>query len=392
MRPAGLPAARMRRAALPAASARQAARPMRAPVGHWVSALAALLLAACAHAPAPVPEPAPPSVKPAPRAPAALPGDAELPGARGSIVGRSERLAVYLPAPGDALPAIAQRLLGDPARAWQIAEANGQRWEPVAGSPLVVPRVSPNPLGVGNDGYQTVPILCYHRFGSGSSKMIVSPAQFEAQLDWLARNHYQVLRLPDLPAFLSGRQALPQRAVVITMDDGYESVYRHAWPALRRHGFAATLFVYTDFIGARDGLSWAQLQEMAASGVIDIQAHSRSHRNLIERGAGESEPAYRQNIDAELRQPRALLERRLSAAGVQVRHFAYPFGDANEAVLEAMERSGYELGVTVNPGGNPFFAHPLMLRRTMIFGDHTLEDFKARLQTRRPSPAAALRP
>ena len=49
--------------------------------------------------------------------------------------------------------------------------------------------------GVNGDGVQTVPILCYHRFGSGSSKMLVAPAQFEAQLEWLARNHYKVCLL-----------------------------------------------------------------------------------------------------------------------------------------------------------------------------------------------------
>lgn len=279
---------------------------------------------------------------------------------------------------------IAARFLGGAERAWRIADANGQLWRPQAGQPLVVPLVIGNPLGVDAEGVQTVPILCYHRFGGGQSKMIVAPAQFEAQLDWLARNHYQVLRLSDLNDFLAGKAALPQRSVVITIDDGYETVYRHAFPALKRHGFPATLFVYTDFIGARDGLSWSQLQEMAASGVIDIQAHSKSHRNLIERGAGESDAAYRQAIDTELRQPRAVLQRRLGAAGIRVRQFAYPFGDANELVLEAMQRQQYELGLTVNPGGNAFYAEPMMLRRTMIFGDHDLDDFKARLQTRRP--------
>ena len=52
----------------------------------------------------------------------------------------------------------------------------------------MVPLQAPNPGGIASDSYQTVPVLCYHRFGSGNSKMIVSPANFEAQLDWLARN------------------------------------------------------------------------------------------------------------------------------------------------------------------------------------------------------------
>jgi peptidoglycan/xylan/chitin deacetylase (PgdA/CDA1 family) len=338
----------------------------------WAAAGAALLTA-CGTVPN-APPPATPVPRPAPDAGSA---------ARGDVAGRHERLLVYVPAAGDALPAIAARFLGSADLAWRIADANGQRWQVAAGEPLVVPLADPDPAGVTADGYQTVPILCYHRFGGGTSKMILSPANFEAQLDWLARNHYRVLRLSELAGFLAGRQAVPQRSVVITIDDGYETVYRHAFPALKKYGFPATLFVYSDFIGSRDGLSWAQLQEMAASGLVDIQAHSKSHRNLVERGASETDASYRQSIESEVRQPRVVLERGLAAVGVRVNHFAYPFGDANELVLDAMRRNDYQLGVTVNPGGNPFFAHPMMLRRTMIFGDYDLDDFKARLQTRK---------
>ena len=143
--------------------------------------------------------------------------------------------------------------------------------------------------------------------------MSVSPANFAAQLDWLARNDYRVIRLSQLTAFLQGREPLPKRAVVITMDDGYESVHRHALPLLRQYGFPATLFVYTDFIGAGDALSWNQLSELKASGWVDIQAHSKTHRNLIERLPGETDERYRQSVDAELRTaPRSA---RASAAG-----------------------------------------------------------------------------
>jgi peptidoglycan/xylan/chitin deacetylase (PgdA/CDA1 family) len=356
-----------------------------------------LSLLGCGSTPLP---PAPMAPPPAPTS-AAVAAKAEnerWPDARGSVAGRNERLLVYLPAAGDTLTGIATRFLDRADRAWQIAEANGQAWEVQVGVPLIVPLIAPvgpagggpATMGVDADGYQTVPILCYHRFGSGASKMIVAPAQFEAQLAWLAQHHYSVLRLSELAGFLAGRKSLPQRSVVITIDDGYESVYRHAFPALKRYGFPATLFMYSDFIGVGEGLNWAQLQEMASTGLVDIQAHSKTHRNMIERGSGEGDAAYRQNIEQELRAPRQVLERKLSTAGVRVRHFAYPFGDANDLVLDGMRRNDYELGLTVNPGGNPFFAHPLMLRRTMIFGDHDLGDFKAKLQTRKALPRAAL--
>ena len=340
----------------------------------------AAALAGCGSRGTPAADPDDPAPPPATRLPERA--HQPWPQAAGEVLGRSERLLIYLPRTGDQQEAIAQRFLGDASKHWQIAEANGSpRAEP--GQPLIVPLLPLNPTGVRSSDLQTIPILCYHRFGAGSTRMVMSPGNFGAQLDWLARNQYTVLRLSQLPDFLAGKQPLPARSVVITIDDGYESVYRHAFPLLKKHGFPATLFVYTDFIGIGDGLSWAQLQDMASSGLVDIQAHSKTHRNLVDRTPGETDERYRAAIETELRAPRELLEKRLSSAQVQVRQFAYPFGDANEVVLDAMTRQHYQIGVTVTPGGNPFFAHPLMLRRTMIFGDTDLDGFKARLQTTR---------
>lgn len=297
----------------------------------------------------------------------------------GAVIARSDRLLIYRPGRDDTLRSIAQQFLGDEERDWVISDFNGLSGA-LTEQPLVVPLKPLNPIGVQDDRYQTVPILCYHRFGGASGKMSVSPANFAAQLDWLARNDYRVIRLSQLLGFLQGREALPKRSVVITMDDGYESVHRYALPQLRKHGFPATLFVYSDFIGAGDGLNWSQLTELKNSGLVDIQAHSKTHRNLIERLPGETDEQYRQSIDIEARAPRELLERRLSSP---VKQYAYPFGDANEAVLDALMRQQYQLAVTVTPGGNAFFAMPLMLRRTMIFGDMDMEAFKARLQISR---------
>ena len=311
--------------------------------------------------------------------------------AAGRELGRSERFVIYQPVAGDTLRSIATRYLGSESRHWVIGDFNGVA-QVEADRPLIVPLKPLNPAGVTADQYQTVPILCYHRFSAGTAgggsdngrhgggKMTVSAANFGAQLDWLARNDFHVIPLAQLAGFLEGRQPLPKRSVVITIDDGYESVHRVALPLLRKYGFPATLFVYTDFIGASDALSWGQLQDLVASGLIDVQAHSRSHRNLIERDAGESDERYRQALEAEVKVPREALERKL---GGSVVHYAYPYGDANQSVLDALSRQRYQLGLTVTPGGNGFFAQPLMLHRTMIYGDHDLATFRQKLQVAR---------
>ena len=87
-----------------------------------------------------------------------------------------------------------------------------------------------NPTGVHANGYQTVPILCYHRFGNRWGKLAVTPAAFEAQMEYLARNGYSVISLKQLARFLDGKEALPPKSVVITIDDGYRSTYDIAFP------------------------------------------------------------------------------------------------------------------------------------------------------------------
>lgn len=334
-----------------------------------LAALALAALASCANAPQ-------------------AGGNAALIGstAPGQVLGRNERLLIYQRAPGETVRQVAARFLGSPERDWEIEDFNHLAPSPdgpQAQQTLVIPLTQRNPLGVYADRYQTVPILCYHRFGRTSNgKMTVSATALAAQLDWLVRNQFHVLKLADLRDWLAGKRALPLRSVVITADDGYASFYHHAFPLLKQYGLPATLFVYTDFIGAGDAVDWAELQEMSRSGLVDVAAHSRTHRNLIERQPNETDEAYQQMLLGEIRTPQTLLSQKL---GIPIAHFAYPYGDANEAVLTTMARQRYQLAATVNPGGNAFFSEPLMLRRTMIYGDMSLEDFKARLQISRPT-------
>ncbi len=354
--------------ALLARAVRQAPRGMRSALGLLVLAM----LASCGSTP--------------PGAPASRTGSAT----QGMVLGRNDKLVIYQRAPGETVRQVAARFLGSPDRDWEIEDFNqsfNQRSlaldEPQAQQTLLVPLTQRNPLGVYSDRYQTVPILCYHRFGRTSNgKMTVSATALAAQLDWLVRNRYHVLKLADLRDWLDGKRALPLRSVVITADDGYASFYHHAFPLLKQYGLPATLFVYTDFIGAGDAVDWAELQEMSRSGLVDVAGHSRTHRNLIERQPNESDEAYQQVLLNEIRTPQTLLSQKL---GIPIEHFAYPYGDANEAVLTIMARQRYRLAATVNPGGNAFFSAPLMLRRTMIYGDMSLDDFKARLQISRPT-------
>ncbi len=313
---------------------------------------------------------------------AAGPVPAARPGAMAQVIGRSDRLWVVVPAPGDTHSALAERFLGRTDRAFWLAA--GGAAAPTPGEPLVVPLRHPNPTGVQSEGLQAVPVLAYHRFGAAGSKMVVTPEAFDQQLQALAEDGVSVQRLAALRGFLSGQEALPAKSVVITVDDGHESFYRLAFPLLRKHGVPVTLFVPSDAVGTRETLTWEQLQEMVATGLVDVQAHSKSARNLVERAPGDSDLAYRRGLEVEVQAPRKAIEQRLP--GVTVTHFAFPFGQANASLLDTLQRNAFELGLTGQPGSNAFFTHPFQLQRHLVLGDQGLADFKAKLQWLRPLP------
>ena len=330
-------------------------------------AVAAVVLAACAEAPQ-----RPSEAKPAPFALA--------PAETGPMLARDASFVVVVPRAGEDLGSLAERYLGDRTRRFEIAEFN-RIDEARPGRAIAIPMTPLNPGGVEPATVQTVPILCYHRFGARANNLTVTPQAFEAQMRYLRDNGYTVVSLPKLVDYLDGRIALPRKSVVITIDDGYRSTYEIAWPILKRYGFPATVYLYTDFVGAGDALSWAQMKEMATTGLIDIQPHSKTHSNLTMKLADENDARYRERIRREVEAPIDAIRERLGETSVS---YAFPYGDVNDTVVELLRAKNVKIGVTVTPGGNPFFAPPVMLRRSMVFGGDDLDVFKAKLVTALP--------
>jgi peptidoglycan/xylan/chitin deacetylase (PgdA/CDA1 family) len=298
----------------------------------------------------------------------------------GPVLARDAQFVVVVPRQGEDLGALAERFLGDRARRFEIAEFN-RIDEARPGRAVAIPVTPLNPGGVEPATVQTVPILCYHRFGPRANNLTVTPQAFEAQMRYLRDNGYTVVPLTRLVDFLEGKAALPRKSVVVTIDDGYRSTYEIAWPILKRYGYPATVYLYSDFVGAGDALNWAQMKEMAAGGQIDIQPHSKTHANLTMRLADENEARYRERIRREVDAPIDAIRDRLGEPTVS---YAFPYGDVNDTVVEMLRAKNVKLGVTVTPGGNAFFAPPVMLRRSMVFGGDDLDVFRNKLVTALP--------
>jgi peptidoglycan/xylan/chitin deacetylase (PgdA/CDA1 family)/nucleoid-associated protein YgaU len=296
------------------------------------------------------------------------------PSARASEVFESRDFVVTMARPGDTPETLAARHLGDPRKKWMIEDYMGVRTL-AEGQEVVIPKHAWNPVGVYPWGYQLVPVLVYHNISAqDKGKLSIAARTFDAQIRQLHAEGFQAISLADFVAFTTGRRQLPRKSVLLTFDDGYKSFVQYARPILKDYGFGATLFVYSDFIGAGSGLSWQELRTLSDQG-YDVQAHSKSHANL-RRKEGESEAAYAKRIEAELAYPLTLYKKHLPRP---VDALAYPYGEMDEELIPLVAKYGYAAAFTVRRQSNPAFVSALKISRAQIYSDMTTKDFTKNL-------------
>ncbi len=295
---------------------------------------------------------------------------------------RSEDYAVLKLRGDENAESLAREFLGDPEKAWVIAEANrGTSFE--KDQLIVIPLKEENRGGLTPEGYQIVPVLCYHHFAERCNSSLCTPTDvFEQQMKVLKKEGYSVISTAELSEFLAFRREIPKKAVVIHLDDGYRSAYDIAYPILKKYGFTATFFIYTSFIGAsKNALSWDQLRTMKADG-FEVGSHSVSHVDLSKKMKVESDKEFLARIKRELLLSKQILDDKLNQ---NTQYIAFPYGEFNQVLLKLCEETGYRVGFSVKAGGNPFFFEPLALKRDQIL-KRDMESFSGKLKTVQPLP------
>jgi peptidoglycan/xylan/chitin deacetylase (PgdA/CDA1 family) len=296
------------------------------------------------------------------------------------VVFRSEDYAVLRLRGDENAPSLAREFLGDPRKAWVIEEAN--RGTPLERDQMIViPLQEENRGGLTPEGYQIVPVLCYHHFAETCESSLCTPASvFEQQMKVLKEEGFSVISTAELAEFLAFRRAIPRKAVVINLDDGYRSTYEVAYPILKTYGFTATLFIYTSFIGAsKNALTWDQLKAMKAGG-FEVGSHSVNHVDLSKKFDGESEKEYAARVKRELLVSKQVLDEKLNQ---NTQYIAFPYGEFSPVLLKLCEETGYRVGFSVKAGGNPFFSEPLILKRDQVL-KKDMESFSVKLKTVQP--------
>jgi peptidoglycan/xylan/chitin deacetylase (PgdA/CDA1 family) len=191
-------------------------------------------------------------------------------------------------------------------------------------------------------------ILVYHRFGpAASDAMTVRTATFRWQLDYLRQHHHPIIPLRTLIAYLLGHSpAPPPGAVVITADDGHQSVFTEMWPVVREYHVPVTLFIYPSAISnASYAMTWEQLDALHRTGLFDIQSHTYWHPNFKTEKRKQSPTAYQAFATMQLVRAKTRLEHKL---GVDADLMAWPFGIYDDELIRIARDTGYIASFTLD--------------------------------------------
>lgn len=181
-------------------------------------------------------------------------------------------------------------------------------------------------------------VLGYHRLEESKNPIATAPRLFAAHMRWLVEHGYSPLRLSEFEAALDGNPVGNKR-VLITFDDGYESLFHHGLPVLRDFGFPAVNFLITSTPGNPEHLSWAQVAALEASGVFQTQSHSHSHIRWPSLEA----------MSRDIALSRSLLVEHLELRAEAIRHLAWPWGRTETGWASAAHAEGYGYQYLVRP-------------------------------------------
>lgn len=229
----------------------------------------------------------------------------------------------------------------------------------------LTPTSTPTPeFAFQGPGQVVVPILLYHHVGYSQkySLYYVSPLVFESQMNYLYTQGYRTISVELLVEAIQRGAQLPNKPILLTFDDGSETMYTDAFPIMQRYGFTGTAYIVHNFIGAGLFMDRDQIRELNSAG-WEIGSHGVSHVELPSRPGKQEEEIVksRQRLEAYL--------------DVPVRSFAYPFGAYDSDSLGFVKFAGYIAAMGLGDDSLQSKENIYYLYRHSITAETTLETF-----------------
>lgn len=220
-------------------------------------------------------------------------------------------------------------------------------------------------------------ILIYHKIGDNRTPTTnVSIKKFKEQMRYLHDKGYEVLELKKVVNMIKNHKKLPKKSVVLTFDDGYKTVFKNAFPVIKKYGYPATVFLPTEAIEKRypDYMTLNQIKTMMKYG-IDFESHSYSHPRMAYKPKNWTNKHYEKWIMGELTKSIEFFKKHF---GYKPYAFAIPYGEYNKVVINTAKRAGFKAILTQDPGSVSIYTPLYLIPREPILGKYwsTMKHFK----------------
>lgn len=216
---------------------------------------------------------------------------------------------------------------------------------------------------IGSENKREIPILMYHSMLKSKQyigQYVVSPDEFESDLNYLEENGYTAIFMQDLIDCVKGNGSLPAKPVVITFDDGYYNNYYYAYKIAKEHNIKMVISIIvsqTDLYSENHDenpnyshLTWDEINEMLNSGIVEIANHSydlhaQNGKYIgVTKSKCESDEEYEQRLTNDIKKAQ---DKIFEKTGRMPTTFTYPFGLADKKTKEIIKNLGFDATLLV---------------------------------------------
>lgn len=211
-----------------------------------------------------------------------------------------------------------------------------------------------------------VPIIMYHHVKSSQpGKDSITQSEFEDDLKYLQKNNYNTITMQDLIDYVYNDGELPENPIILSFDDGLLSTYLNVYPLLQQYnmkvvlsilGLSSEKFSKTVDININySHATWDQLNEMQASGLVEIQNHSYDMHNTTNGRYGSSQKKNEsfEAYETYLTEDITLFNEKVNLALKTIPNtFTYPYGKYNDNSETILKDLGFKATLTCNFGIN----------------------------------------
>ena len=234
-----------------------------------------------------------------------------------------------------------------------------------------------------------VAIIGYHDFSEDlpETEMRIKTSKFRKQMEAIRQLGLSVISLKDFMDWKKNGREIPENSILITLDDGWKSVYTDAFPILREFGYPFTLYLYKNYVdGGGKALTTPMIREMIAAGAT-VGSHSVSHPYpaTVKREQAKGTELFDAYLRKEIGASKRFLESRFKTP---ITTYAYPGGFSTAEMPPLLAEFGYQYAFTVQPAKVTRDMPDTQLPRYMILGTRDLV-FELATTFRNPSDADA---